>query len=144
MIVRLADLWELPCDARCITTNGTIKTDGRAVMGRGVALQACGRYLGLRKIQGRALTEFGNVPTILALGPPALVSFPVKHVWSDWADLELIDQSARLLVALTEREGWAQIVLPRPGCNNGRRNWTKDVEPILRPLLDDRFTVVTL
>lgn len=144
MIVRLADLWEWPCDARCITTNGTIKADGRAVMGRGVALQACERYLGLRKIQGRALQHQGNVPTILLPGPPALVSFPVKHVWSDWADLVLIEQSTRMLVVLTDREGWQRVVLPRPGCNNGRRSWMKDVEPILHPLLDDRFTVVTL
>lgn len=144
MIVRTADLWDLSCDARCITTNGTIKADGRSVMGRGVALQACERYLGLRKIQGRALQHQGNVPAILLPGPPALVSFPVKHVWSDWADLALIEQSARLLVALTDREGWAQVVLPRPGCNNGHRDWETEVAPILRPVLDGRFVVVSL
>lgn len=147
MIVRIADLWDVACDARCITTNGAIKTDGRAVMGRGVALQACERYRGLRLAQGRALRRCGNVPTILVAGvaevEPALVSFPVKHHWADWADLMLIDQSARLLVALTDHEGWQIVVLPRPGCNNGHRSW-EEVEPILRPLLDDRFVVVNL
>lgn len=136
------DLWTVDCDARCITTNGTIKADGRAVMGRGVAFQACQRYRFLRKIQGQALQDLGNVPTILIAGePPVLVSFPVKHQWLDWADLSLIKDSAKKLVALADREGWQQVVLPRPGCNNGHRTWD-EVAPILAPILDDRFLVV--
>ncbi len=142
MIALAADLWATDCDARCITTNGFLKTDGSAVMGRGVALQATKRYFALRKIQGRALQQHGNVPTILIPGPPALVSFPVKHVWSDWADLDLIRQSAERLVALTTAQGWRTVLLPRPGCNNGHRNWERDVQPILAPLLDERFLVV--
>jgi hypothetical protein len=144
MIERCEDLWLVTnCDARCITTNGTIKADGRAVMGRGVALQACRIYQALRKIQGQALQAHGNVPTILLPAvTPQLVSFPVKRHWYDWADLDLIEQSARLLVALTDREGWRRVVLPRPGCYNGHRDWTREVEPILRPVLDDRFLVV--
>jgi hypothetical protein len=143
MIEQQVDLWSVDCDARCITTNGTIKADGRAVMGRGVALQACGIYLGLRKIQGRALMQHGNVPTILLPDArPIVVSFPVKHVWSDWADLALIRQSAERLVLLTTKEDWRRVALPRPGCNNGKRHWAAEVRPILLPLLDDRFIVV--
>ena len=150
MIEQITDLWSLPCEARCITTNGTIKTDGRAVMGRGVAKQATERYVGIAKLLGAHLREHGNHVGILALtddpehGPPIpLVSFPVKHLWDQWADLDLIGRSADELVALTDRRGWARVVLPRPGCNNGKRNWEQEVRPILAPILDDRFVVVT-
>jgi len=144
----LVDLWSFgadACDARCITTNGFIKTDGRAVMGRGVALEACQRYIALRAIQGRALQTFGNVPTILLPDHrPVLVSFPVKHHWKEWADLALIAESARRLVILANEQRWQRIVLPRPGCHNGHRSWEREVRSILRPMLDDRFTVVSL
>ena len=33
------DLWTIKADARVIPTNGTVRRDGAAVMGRGVALQ---------------------------------------------------------------------------------------------------------
>jgi hypothetical protein len=150
MIEAYADLWTLPCDARCITTNGTIKSDGRAVMGRGVAKQATERYLGIAKILGAHLREHANHVGILVLTDDdgtgktiPLVSFPVKHMWDQWADLDLIGRSADELVALTTRYGWHTVALPRPGCNNGKRNWETEVRPILLPILDDRFIVVT-
>jgi len=142
----LADLWTYPADARCITTNGTVKANGRAVMGRGVALQATQRYFGMRLALGALLKRQGNHVGIIDRncdGVP-LVSFPVKHVYNERADLELIAQSARELAALTEVEGWTAVVLSRPGCNNGRRDWAREVRPILQPVLDDRFTVVAL
>jgi hypothetical protein len=64
-------------------------------------------------------------------------------MWDQWADLDLIGRSADELVALTTRYGWQTVVLPRPGCNNGKRDWEKEVRPILLPILDDRFLVVT-
>jgi hypothetical protein len=141
----LLDLWDAPCDARCITTNGTVKDNGRAVMGRGVAKQATQRYAYLQKALGELLQTLGNHVHVLriATGEPTLVTFPVKHEWEERADLELIARSARELVILASDMGWATIVLPRPGCGNGHRKWS-EVRPILQPILDDRFTVVTL
>jgi len=43
------NLWEIEADWRVITTNGFVKKDGRAVMGRGVARQALQRYLTKRQ-----------------------------------------------------------------------------------------------
>ncbi len=74
---------------------------------------------------------------------PALVSFPVKHAWDQRADLDLIRQSAYELVVLTEKYGWKKVLVPRPGCGNGQRKW-HEIKPILAPMLDDRFVVVTL
>lgn len=144
MIERQVDLWTTPCDARCITTNGTVKSNGRAVMGRGTALQACERYFGLRLIQGRALQGWGNVPCVLLPDErPCLISFPVKHEWQQPADLDLIRASAWALVSLVEGAHWQVVLLPRPGCGNGQRTW-EEIRPILAPILNDRFVVVSL
>lgn len=143
----LLDLWTTPADAICITTNGTVKANGRAVMGRGTAKQATERYPFLQLWLGKLLQEHGNHVLILDcpalhLEPWELVTFPVKHAWDERADLELIARSARELVTLTDTHGWQQVLLPRPGCGNGQRKWS-EVRPILQPILDDRFTAVT-
>jgi hypothetical protein len=145
----LLDLWEIPADARCITTNGTVKSNGRAVMGRGCAKQACEKYPFLQITLGKILKAHGNHVAVLiganhdgTDGIP-LVTFPVKHDWNMRADLTLIRQSAYELASLADRAGWKSVVLPRPGCGNGQRKW-HEVRPILQPILDDRFTVVTL
>lgn len=144
----LLDLWAAPADARCITTNGTVKTNGRAVMGRGCAKQATERYSFMQLTLGRLIQEQGN-HVVVIFEPPAgpepwtLCSFPVKHEWEQRADLILIAQSATELRELTNQMGWHTVVLPRPGCGNGGRKWS-EVRPILQPILDDRFTVVTI
>jgi hypothetical protein len=138
------DLWIVVCDARCITTNGTITGAlHRGVMGRGVAKQAKDRYPGIEAILGQRLQQHGNHTQLLAEpadGVP-LVALPVKRHWMDKADFELIKRSLEELVVLTEARGWQTVLLPRPGCGNGRQLW-EDVEKICRPRLDDRFTVV--
>ena len=148
MLDVMADLWTTSCDARCITTNGTVKPNGRGVMGRGTALQAKRQLVGLEVTLGAQLLEHGNHVAILSRTgakdrPTPLVIFPVKHQRHERADLDLIQQSARELVTLTAAQGWKVVLLPRPGCGNGQRTWT-EVAPILTPILDDRFVVVTL
>ena len=144
----LLDLWNAPADARCITTNGSIKSNGRAVMGRGCAKQATLRYPFMQLKLGAAIRTYGNHVRVLfepPTGPEnwALVSFPVKHYWDEQANLALIERSAAELVALADDRGWREIVLPRPGCGNGKLSWTRQVRLVIRPLLDDRFLVVT-
>ena len=45
---------------RCITTNGFVKKNGEAVMGRGCAKEACERYPGLAKQLGEKIIKKGN------------------------------------------------------------------------------------
>lgn len=149
---------------RCITTNGYIKRNGEAVMGRGVAQQAAKRWPSLPLRLGQKIKRHGNIVQPIP-GPwdgYELISFPVKHHWQQPACLTggkdcpglgpwplvgspqcsgLIVRSANQLVALTERNGWRMVMLPRPGCGNGGLDWTA-VEPILRNILDIRFVVV--
>jgi hypothetical protein len=137
------DLWRFPCDTLCITTNGTRKHDGQAVMGRGVAAQAAQRWPWLPQVLGDSLVEHGNHVAALwkLLDTPLLLSFPVKHHWREIADLGLIVRSCRELMRLAGKLGLGQIALVRPGCGNGGLSW-KVVEPRIAPLLDDRVTVV--
>src|SRR5262245_30143741 len=139
------DLWAQLCDVRCVTTNGSITNIGRGVMGKGIALEAKQRYPGVEAQLGRLLRRYGNHTMILAEAAPdriPLVSLPVKHRWEDKrADLLLVKRSVIELVALAETHGWTNVLLPRPGCGLGQQKW-EDVERLIRPVLDDRFTVV--
>lgn len=144
MIDRHLDLWGAPCDARCVTTNGTITARGRGVMGRGVAKQAAQKYQHLPLYLGRYLRAHGNHVGVLieeSVQHPALVVFPVKHEWSDRADLDLIARSATELMALIEARGWETVLLPRPGCGNGQRTW-EEVREVIELVLDWRVWVV--
>jgi hypothetical protein len=148
------NLWTFPADIRCITTNGDVNSLGDAIMGRGCAREARDRYPGLAKRFAAKLQANGNVTQHLgwlrsvAGNKVSLMAFPVKHHWHEPADLALIATSTQQLVALvTEYERLfafsPRVVLPRPGCGNGGRAWEREVRPILEPLLDDRFTVIT-
>ena len=147
MIEVIGDIWKYKADVKCVTTNGYVRKDGKAVMGRGVALQAVGRWPILATVLGTLLTGGENVPYIIG-GPPAIpfpvVSFPVKHHWKDKADLELIRRSAEKLVILASNHPeWKTYVIPRPGCGNGQLSWS-EVEPVIEPILDDRFHIIEL
>ena len=142
MIEVVGNLWEYPADVRVITTNGTIKKDGSCVMGRGCAAEAKERYPDLPFILGQAIRADGNVAFWIPVGGEIIVTFPVKHQWFEKADVVLIAQSANKIAAMKALANKV-VVMPRPGCGNGRLDWLRDVKPILEPILDDRFHVIT-
>lgn len=148
MIEQSGNLWELvgPNDALVITTNGDVRKNGTAVMGRGIALQATQHDPTVADRLGAFLKAFGNQLFVIHKNP-VWISFPVKHHWNEPADLELIRQSAKDLPKFITMLNYIyvhidKIYLPRPGCGNGRRKW-EEVKPIIEPYLDDRFIVVT-
>ena len=138
------NLWEMPCDLRVITTNPIVNRRGEAVMGRGCAREAKDRVPGIEYRFGGLLKKHGNRVMRLAKLPDGthLTSFPVKHHWREEADLQLIRRSAGQLARLADKFGYRKIVIPRPGCGNGRLEWA-DVQPLLEAASDDGFTVVT-
>jgi hypothetical protein len=145
------NLWTHPADVRVITTNGFVKKNGQAVMGRGCALEAVkgtrynGAWPGLPSILGAIIQSDGNHVSFLgACVTPAtgiLVSFPVKHLWMQKADIDLIKRSAEELARGIAHDG-SRIVMPRPGCGNGRLKW-EDVKPIIEGILPDNVVVIT-
>lgn len=140
MIEVVGDLWTYPADVRVVTTNGTIKTNGECVMGRGCAKEAKNRWPDIAKVLGEEVRARGNHVNLLR-ADPIIFSFPVKHEWYEQADPDLITKSAMelsLAIGLQQKV----VVMPRPGCGNGRLRW-EDVKPILEPILDNRFHVIT-
>jgi hypothetical protein len=134
-------------DALVITTNGYVKKNGAAVMGRGIARQALQRFPGIDQWLGWHIEQFGNKVFVLnndlwAPGHGHLVSFPVKHNWWESASLDLIEDSAHQLAKLRVDFGWKQVFMPRPGCGNGNLEW-EEVREVLRPILDNHFTLFT-
>lgn len=131
--------------AIAITTNGTIKKDGTAVMGAGVAKQAVEVVSDLPLILGTALKIGGNNLRYLT---DDILSFPVKHNWWEKADIVLIERSAKQLMDFlnncykeVEFTHIKKVVLVRPGCGNGKLKW-EDVKLIIEPILDDRVLII--
>lgn len=131
-------------DAVCITTNGIVKKDGKAVMGAGIAKEANNLYF-LDEELALHLTNTGNVPHIFTRKGRHgcyLISFPTKHDWRNDSDLTLIARSAELLKELADRRHISACYLTPPGCGCGKLDWETQVKPVLEPILDDRFTIV--
>lgn len=144
------NLWTYPADVRVITTNGTVKKNGECVMGRGCALEAKKRWPDFPVYLGKQIQVCGNVVLACGYWPndnARIYTFPVKHQWMEKADVALIRKSAIDLVQQIDQmnrmdQNLVTIVMPRPGCGNGGLRW-EDVKPVLEPILDDRFHVIT-
>ena len=137
MLVARGNIWSYEADWVVVTTNGIVKKNGEAVMGRGVARQAKDRFPNLARRLAHVLKRRGN--HIAIFEDIKIVTFPTKHNWKDSSSLELIDQSCVEIASLPYD---ATFVMPKPGCGLGNLTWNQ-VRPILEKRLDDRFTVVT-
>ena len=135
------NLWQFAGGMKCITTNGSVRADGNAVMGRGCANEARLMFHGLAQKLGTRLRNSGN--HVYYFPDIPLYTFPVKVDWNRPAVLTLIEQSAYELVEQTEDfTPTSYIYLPRPGCGNGTLMW-EDVRPVIEPILTgDRFRIV--
>ena len=134
-------------DAILITTNGFVKKNGQAVMGRGVAYYATVLWPDIQIQLGVLIKENGN--QVMYLDNKrfpnghncSVYSFPVKKNWWEKADLELIENSVEQIKNIANMVGLKKIWTVRPGCGNGKLDWN-DVKPILLKWWDDRFIIV--
>ncbi len=138
MIEECGDLWTLPADYRCVTTNGVLRKNGNAVMGKGVALEARKRGHDLEAILGSLISKYGN--HVFHLGYQ-MISFPTKYHWKQNSDMLLIKRSAQELVALLKDDPAKRISLTRPGCGNGNLQWSEVKAAIQDILIDDKFII---
>lgn len=134
-------------DVICTTTNGEIKKDGKAVMGRGNAKFVRDTFPGVDTLLGKCLQKYGN--RVVPLGKQqfngkefTLLTFPTKNAWRDKSDLALIQKSAKEIKQLADHYQFQTIYLPIPGCSNGQLNWS-DVKEVLTDL-DARFIIYSL
>lgn len=152
-------------DAICITTNGITNASGVAIMGAGTAGEAVKRYPKIREITGKQIKAGGNKTHLIGVidnqnnyQVPApenvstkdykclIFSFPTKEDFRHPAIPELIVQSAKRLVKFADYLDLKKIVIPAPGVGaaTGKLNWEKDVKPLIKDILDDRFVIVFL
>lgn len=133
------DIWEYYKDGYFIVvpTNGTIKSNGQAVMGRGLAKQLAEQQPEFPSKLGKALAERGNR---LFYWNDKIITFPVKHEWHEKANLELIEKSCKELKEIVENTT-AKIAMPRVGCGNGKLSWS-DVRPIIDYYLGNNVIIV--
>ena len=160
MIELTGDMFEVAgdeaFDALCITTNGFLKNDGNAVMGRGCAKQAALRWPDMHEGTAVSIVSFPVKPTRKQFGSiEERNAGCVQHMVGRWgpgdlnipgwavkADINLIVKSAGELVHLANTLEWDKILLPRPGCGAGELTW-EDVHPRLKDILDNRFYCIT-
>ena len=132
-----------------ITTNGTVKQGGAAVMGLGNAKEAKDRWPAIPLYLGNLLLQWytkmhTDIPPIMWLKEYNIGIFPSKKQWYLKGDLSLIERSAKDLREMADEQKWTEkIVLPWPGCGAGGLK-KQDVEPILKKYFDDRFILVEL
>ncbi len=143
MLEETGDLWTIPADARCITTNGVTNQAGKAIMGSGCALEAKNRYPGIDSYLGSLLKAQGNHVHALTAFSPNLLTFPTKNDWRKPSDLDLISRSCDELMGKLDQEPWTRVLIPRPGCGAGQLDWDIEVRPAIFSLLDDRVVIVT-
>lgn len=143
--IQYPDIIQLPQkgEAMCVTTNGCVKKNGHAVMGKGIAKQVNDQFqvsykLGCLLCCGNQVYHLG----VYSSRQFHLFSFPTKHDWRNGSDLDLIKASAYGLRAECDKYGIQTCYLTPPGCGCGGLDYNTQVAPILEPILDDRFIVV--
>lgn len=155
-------IFDSEVDAICITTNGNYSRNGVAIMGGGCAGEAARRWPEMPIRLGKMLRSFmSNIPFVIgAVDEDAealeltkelvdsrqfkclVFSFPTINNLIDGSNLELIKQSATIMMDYANQYGLKKIILGRPGVGIGGLKWN-DVKPEIESILDDRFVIVS-
>lgn len=132
-----------------IPTNGIVKSNGKLVMGAGVALEARNKFKDIDKYFGKQVQLFGNIvhyneyhlhSNIIEIAT-IVFSFPTKHHYNNNSDLNLIENSTKQLISKVNILKLKEIYLPKVGCGKGNLDWSQ-VKSLLDKYLDDRFILV--
>jgi hypothetical protein len=137
----VTNIWELHKKNKWVVvpTNGYVKHNREAVMGRGLARQAKDKFPELPHELGEKLLVFGNV--VFVFPNQHVVTFPVKHHWQSKASIELIKRSALDLYHQLTLWKIDEIYIPRVGCGNGQRSWD-EIQPLIEQA-QDQFPHIT-
>lgn len=140
MLEAFGNIWDFHNQGEWIgvTTNQVIKSNGQAVMGKGIALEAANRFPELPSRLARCLKQGGNYPYIFPMYK--IVTIPTKNHWRDKSDLNLIIKSCNNLNFYTDE--FNRLYIPRLGCGCGGLKW-QTVKQAISSILDDRFIVAS-
>jgi len=124
-----------------ITTNGTVKKNGFAVMGQGVAKEMAILHPEFPGVLGETIRLSGN--NVYTFAECRAITFPVKDGWRKKADLKLIEKSLQQVVELVNKTYLSdKFYMVRPGCGYGWLDWEHQVKHLCAHYLDDRFIIM--
>lgn len=125
-----------------IQTDLTVKEDGSAVMGAGMASEAARRMPILPDIYGTFIQKHGrNTPVCYEeYQKHYFILTPTKYNWRDKSPMALVTKSADQLAALYLPND-LPVYLPLIGTDSGGL-FGRDVKIMLSQKLGDRFTLV--
>lgn len=146
MILETGNMWEVwgSTDLFCITTNSTVKPDGRLVMGAGIAQEARDSIVGLDARLGRMI-GFNHRPYgLLVLQDlarykvlqPRFGALQVKYSFSQPADINLICSSLASLFIYIAKNCSCRVDMNFPGVGYGNLT-VEEVWPIVSLLPDN-------
>lgn len=145
-------IFDFSPDFICIPTNGIVKNNGEAVMGKGIAKYFADTIPEIKKVLGKKLSESGNNLYELYNWKLSeeeknisvtILSFPTKDDWRYKSSRKLIQKSSIQLLEYLEKKIYKKVLLPRPGCGYGNLDWILDVKPIMKHYFDDRFYFIS-
>ncbi|MBU0959851.1 MAG: macro domain-containing protein [Nanoarchaeota archaeon] len=149
MIEQIGNMWSFLYRTDyciCLTTNGNVKKNGEAVMGKGIAAQAKARFPSLPIMIAQRLEQCGNHVDVLHIydlhneQEAHIAIFPTKNNWWEKSDIDLIHRSAQELAEIARTNPNTTFVLPTPGCGNGGLDYA-DVRPRLECLPDNVIVI---
>lgn len=126
--------------ATVVATNGDIDKAYRAHMRSGSARKAAEVWGEFPRMLGKLIDTCGNhvfVVPITRQKREWTVSFPIRHLAKDKPDPELMERSARELVALADAYKWTHVFMPPELIDLPSKD-----RAMLNKILDGRFIVV--
>jgi len=120
-------------DLFCITTNSTITSSGRLVMGAGIAKEARDRFPDIALKAGQQIRHL-SIYGLIRIGKIGF--FQTKLHWANPSDLFIIQVSVRKLALYANGNSHHQILLNYPGISHGRLS-IDQVQPIIQQLPDN-------
>lgn len=140
MILEQGDMWQVfnRTDLFCLTTNSTIKKNGKLVMGKGIALQAKNRLLDIDLYLAQKITHFSRYGLVVInnFKPQLVGAFQTKTNWQEDSSLTLIWYSVKKLNEYIVAFNPNRVDMPFPGIGNGKLR-ENAVYPLLTCLPDN-------
>lgn len=139
--LRIGDIWSIwgRTDLLCVTTNSEIRSDGKLVMGAGIAKQAAQRFPCLPKIAGQRIqsgVDYNLLVIRIENTSNGLIGlFQTKRSWRDPSPFGLIERSVLALEKWITDHKPNRVDMNFPGIGCGGRDLDM-IAPILEPLPD--------
>ncbi len=142
MILEQGNMWDVfgHTDLFLITTNPVVRKDGKAVMGRGIALEIAKKFPEVPKSFGQVLenteADRDGCNWICTIDGQMIGYFMVKDHWAAPADLAIIQRSTDSLMNWLDQDTLSRVDLNFPGIGNGKLK-REQVLPIIEQLPDN-------